>query len=59
MPTRKPAPPPEPEPPHGALGEIREIIPFRKSHRDVPVPKARQRSKPSKKGVRRSMPGET
>jgi hypothetical protein len=39
----------KPEAPHGALGEIREIPPYRKSQRDVPVPKSERPYKPTQK----------
>ena len=50
MPTSKP------EPPHGALGEIREdiFVPPKKSQLRVPLPKAQRPSEPSYKKKRRS-----
>jgi hypothetical protein len=53
MTTTKPESP-EFEPPHGRLGEIREDIPFRKSQRDVPLPKPQRPSKPTQEKVKRS-----
>jgi hypothetical protein len=51
MPITKPERSPEPAPPHGALGEIREdlFLPLTKSRPSVPVPKAEQPYKPTKK----------
>jgi hypothetical protein len=56
MASAKPESPPEPTPPHGALGEIREDIfyPPSKSRPSVRVPKAAQPYKPNQKKVRRS-----
>ena len=53
MPATKPTPP-EPEPPHGALGELREDLPFKKTHRDVRVPKGQQSSEATKEKAKRS-----
>jgi hypothetical protein len=39
----------KPEPPHGALGEIREVIPTKRSHLRVLVPKSERRYKPNQK----------
>jgi hypothetical protein len=56
MPITKHERSPEPAPPHGALGEIREdlFLPLTKSRPSVPVPKAEQPYKPTQKKVRRS-----
>jgi hypothetical protein len=39
----------KPEPPHGALGEIREVIPTKRSYLRVPVSKAQRPYKPTQK----------
>jgi hypothetical protein len=44
----------KPEPPHGALGEIREFTPANKPHLRVPLPKAQRPSKPTQEKKRRS-----
>lgn len=56
MPITKPEPPPEPAPPHGALGEIREdiFLPLTKSRPSVAVPEAKRTSKPTEEKTGRS-----